>query len=162
METMLSPASGLIDYERDLNAAQMEAVSAPGGPILIIAGAGSGKTRTIVYRVARLVDSGVDPDSILLLTFTRRAAEEMLTRAARLLDSRVSGVAGGTFHSVGNLLLRRYAGLLGFDSSFSIMDQSDSIEAIEHVKKSLVPPIEPVKGFPRARNDRRGSEQNCQ
>jgi DNA helicase II / ATP-dependent DNA helicase PcrA len=151
METMLHSASGLIDYESDLNQAQMEAVSVINGPILVIAGAGSGKTRTIVYRVARLIDSGVDPDSILLLTFTRRAAEVMLSRAALLLDNRASRVAGGTFHSVGNLLLRRYAHLLGFDSSFSIMDQADSIEAMEHVKKSLVPPIETVKGFPRSR-----------
>ena len=130
---------GSIDYEKDLNPAQLEAVSVSGGPVLVIAGAGSGKTRTIVYRVAWLVDSGVDPSSILLLTFTRRAAEEMLSRAAQLLDSRVTRVNGGTFHSVGNLLLRRYAGLLGFGASFSIMDQGDSLDAIDHVRRTLSP-----------------------
>jgi DNA helicase II / ATP-dependent DNA helicase PcrA len=142
---------GSINYETDLNPAQLEAVSIEGGPVLVIAGAGSGKTRTIVYRVAWLVDSGVDPSSILLLTFTRRASEEMLSRAAQLLDSRVTRVDGGTFHSVGNLLLRKYAGLLGFDSSFSIMDQGDSLDAIDHVRRTLVPPVLDLKAFPKAR-----------
>jgi DNA helicase-2/ATP-dependent DNA helicase PcrA len=139
-----------IDYEKDLNPAQFEAVTIPSGPVLVIAGAGSGKTRTIVYRVAWLVEHGVDPASILLLTFTRKAAEEMLGRAAQLLDRRVSRVAGGTFHSTGNLLLRRYAGLLGFNSSFSIMDQADSFEIFEHLRKSVIAP-EDLKGFPKAR-----------
>ena len=142
---------GSINYEQDLNPSQLEAVSVAGGPVLVIAGAGSGKTRTIVYRVAWLVDSGVDPSSILLLTFTRRASEEMLSRAAQLLDSRVTRVEGGTFHSVGNLLLRRYAGLLGFDSSFSIMDQGDSLDAIDHVRRTLEPPLLDLKAFPKAR-----------
>ncbi|MGO9119895.1 MAG: ATP-dependent helicase [Desulfomonilaceae bacterium] len=142
---------GSINYEQDLNPSQLEAVSIAGGPVLVIAGAGSGKTRTIVYRVAWLVDSGVDPSSILLLTFTRRASEEMLSRAAQLLDSRVTRVDGGTFHSVGNLLLRRYAGVLGFDSSFSIMDQGDSLDAIDHVRRTLAPPLLDLKAFPKAR-----------
>jgi ATP-dependent DNA helicase UvrD/PcrA len=147
---MNQQTSTCIDYEKDLNPAQLEAVTVPSGPVLVIAGAGSGKTRTIVYRVAWLVEHGIDPASILLLTFTRKAAEEMLNRAAQLLDSRVSGVAGGTFHSTGNLLLRRYAGLVGFDSSFSIMDQADSFEILEHFRKSLISP-EDLKGFPKAR-----------
>ncbi len=142
---------GSINYEQDLNPSQLEAVCVAGGPVLVIAGAGSGKTRTIVYRVAWLVDSGVDPSSILLLTFTRRASEEMLSRAAQLLDSRVTRVDGGTFHSVGNLLLRRYAGVLGFDSSFSIMDQGDSLDAIDHVRRTLAPPLLDLKAFPKAR-----------
>ncbi|MGO9570222.1 MAG: ATP-dependent helicase [Desulfomonilaceae bacterium] len=142
--------STCIDYEKDLNPAQLEAVTVPSGPVLVIAGAGSGKTRTIVYRVAWLVEHGIDPASILLLTFTRKAAEEMLNRAAQLLDSRVSKVSGGTFHSTGNLLLRRYAGLVGFDSSFSIMDQADSFEILEHLRKSLIAP-EDLKGFPKSR-----------
>jgi len=144
-------SSGTIDYRRDLNDRQWEAVSVPAGPVLVIAGAGSGKTRTIVYRVAWLVDQGVDPSSILLLTFTRKSAEEMLSRASFLLDSRVNAVAGGTFHSTCNLLLRRYAGLLGFSSSFSIMDQGDTFEALDLVKKSLVPPLEDPKNFPKTR-----------
>ncbi len=148
---MKPPPSHRIDYERDLNASQLEAVTAPGGPILVIAGAGSGKTRTIVYRVAWLVEQGIDPSSILLLTFTRKAAQEMLTRAAQLLDSRVSGVSGGTFHSTGNLILRRHGRLLGFDTSFSIMDQGDSVEVIDHVRKGLTAQLPDVKGFPKAR-----------
>jgi DNA helicase II / ATP-dependent DNA helicase PcrA len=147
---MNQQTSTSIDYENDLNSAQLEAVTVPSGPVLVIAGAGSGKTRTIVYRVAWLVEHGIDPASILLLTFTRKAAEEMLSRAAQLLDRRVSGVSGGTFHSTGNLLLRRYAGLVGFDSSFSIMDQADSFEIIDHFRKSLIAP-EDLKGFPKAR-----------
>ncbi|MFH1114593.1 MAG: ATP-dependent helicase [Pseudomonadota bacterium] len=151
MHIMDKPRISYIDYQADLNPAQAEAVTAPGGPILVIAGAGSGKTRTVVYRVARLIEQGVDPSSILLLTFTRKAAEEMLSRAALLLDSRASRVAGGTFHSTGNLLLRRYASLLGYDSAFSIMDQGDSHEAIDLAKKSLSPPIQDLKGFPKNR-----------
>ena len=116
----------------------------------MIAGAGSGKTRTIVYRVAWLVEHGVDPSAILLLTFTRKAAEEMLSRAAHLLDRRVSRVSGGTFHSTGNLLLRQYAPLLGFNSTFSIMDQGDTLEALDHIKKGLSPPVD-LKRFPRSR-----------
>jgi DNA helicase II / ATP-dependent DNA helicase PcrA len=149
-QTMNQQMSTYIDYEKDLNAPQLEAVTVPCGPVLVIAGAGSGKTRTIVYRVAWLVEQGIDPASILLLTFTRKSAEEMLNRAARLLDSRVSRVAGGTFHSTGNLLMRRYAGLLGFDSSFSIMDQADSFEILEHLRKTLIAP-EDLKSFPKAR-----------
>ena len=140
-----------IDYERDLNPAQLEAVTVRGGPELVIAGAGSGKTRTIVYRVAWLVEQGVDPASILLLTFTRKAAEEMLSRAGRLLDTRVAKVSGGTFHSTGNLILRRYSTRLGFDPAFSIMDQGDSIEAIDHIRQTITPPIPDLKEFPKAR-----------
>lgn len=141
----------VIDYEKHLNPQQLEAVTAPNGPILVIAGAGSGKTRTIVYRVAWLVESGIDPSSILLLTFTRKAAEEMLRRAAQLLDNRIHRVSGGTFHSLGNLLLRRYARLLGFEPSFSIMDQADSHDAIEHIRKTHKPALENPKIFPKAR-----------
>lgn len=129
----------------------MEAVQFGQGPLLVIAGAGSGKTRTIVYRVAWLVEQGVDPESILLLTFTRKSAEEMLSRASTLLDGRVSRVAGGTFHSTGNLLLRRFGRRIGIDPSFSIMDQGDSIEAIDHCKRTLDPAPPDMKGFPKAR-----------
>lgn len=148
---MTVPSTTHIDYEAELNPSQIEAVTIPAGPVLVIAGAGSGKTRTIVYRVAWLVERGVDPASILLLTFTRRAAEEMLSRAADLLDRKIDRVSGGTFHSTGNQLLRRYAHLLGFDSSFSIMDQGDSLETLDLVKKSLNPPLPDLKGFPKTR-----------
>ena len=87
-----------IAYETQLNASQYEAITSTEGPLLVIAGAGSGKTRTLTYRVARLVESGVSPSSILLLTFTRKAAHQMLERATELLDNRCGKVAGGTFH----------------------------------------------------------------
>ena len=103
--------SSKLDYRKELNESQYQAATMVEGPLLIIAGAGTGKTRTLVYRVAHLIDIGVDPRSILLLTFTRRAAEEMLRRASVLIDNRCSRVAGGTFHSFANpqgaALLRR-------------------------------------------------------
>lgn len=140
-----------IDFTRDLNPAQLDAVTASGGPVLVIAGAGSGKTRTIVYRVAWLVEQGADPSAILLLTFTRKAAEEMLSRAAILVQGSLAQVSGGTFHSTGNLLLRRYASRLGFETSYSIMDQGDAIEVFDHMRKSLAGPEVDLKTFPRAR-----------
>ncbi|MGC8657671.1 MAG: ATP-dependent helicase [Desulfomonilaceae bacterium] len=140
-----------IDYEHDMNPAQFEAVSIDAGPVLVIAGAGSGKTRTIVYRVAWLVDHGVDPSSILLLTFTRKAAQEMLARAINLLDKRIVLVSGGTFHSVGASILRRYSRFLDFDASFTILDQSDSLDLIEIARKEVSPPLQDLKLFPKAR-----------
>ncbi|MGC8604563.1 MAG: ATP-dependent helicase [Desulfomonilaceae bacterium] len=134
-----------------MNPAQFQAVSIEAGPVLVIAGAGSGKTRTIVYRVAWLVDHGIDPSSILLLTFTRKAAQEMLDRAARLLDNRIALVSGGTFHSVGASILRRYSRFLGFDTSFTILDQSDSLDLIDIARKELAAPAPDLKSFPKAR-----------
>lgn len=119
----------------DLNPAQYEAVTRLEGPVLVIAGAGSGKTRTLVYRVAHLLTQGVAPEQILLLTFTRKSAQEMLWRAGRLLNDSCSRVMGGTFHGTANLLLRRYGGSLGYGSSFSIIDRSDA-EGIVHLLKS--------------------------
>jgi DNA helicase II / ATP-dependent DNA helicase PcrA len=124
-----------IDYERELNPAQRQAVLHESGPVLVIAGAGSGKTRTLVYRVARLLETGVYPESILLLTFTRRAAEEMLFRASSILDSRCGQVDGGTFHSVANRLLRVYGDRLHLPQNFSILDRSDSEDIISWVRK---------------------------
>lgn len=121
--------SGNIQYEEVLNKTQFSAVTAPDGPILVIAGAGSGKTRTLVYRVAWLVERGVSPHEILLLTFTRKAAKEMLERAAKLSDRRCREVSGGTFHSLAQHVLRQEAHRVGFSSSFTIMDRSDMEEA---------------------------------
>jgi DNA helicase-2/ATP-dependent DNA helicase PcrA len=126
-----------IDYRAQLNAAQYEAVTSVNGPHLIIAGAGTGKTRTITFRVAYLVELGVKPESILLLTFTRRAAQEMLRRAAMLLDSRCEKVAGGTFHSFANMVLRQYAGLLRFASSFTILDQGDAEDVVNLLRTQM-------------------------
>jgi DNA helicase-2/ATP-dependent DNA helicase PcrA len=105
--------------------------------LLVIAGAGSGKTRTLTYRVARLVENGVDPSSILLLSFTRKASQEMLKRAAELLDHRCHQVSGGTFHSFANTILRRDCTKIGFDHSFSIIDRSDSEDFIGMIRKEL-------------------------
>lgn len=130
----LGEARFTIDYRERLNPAQYEAATATDGAYLIIAGAGSGKTHTLVYRVARLVESGYDPRSILLLTFTRKAAREMLTRAEALLDDRCGRVQGGTFHSFANYTLRRYAKAAGLESNFTILDQSDAEDAVNLIR----------------------------
>ncbi len=124
-----------IDYAASLNAAQLEVVFSLAGPLLVIAGAGSGKTQTLVYRVARLIEQGIHPSHILLLTFTRKAAQEMLQRVGLLVGAQSDQVRGGTFHSVGNILLRRYGQSIGLDSSFTIMDRSDAEDAI-HLLRS--------------------------
>ena len=126
-----------IDYQNELNPAQLEAVESIAGAYLVIAGAGSGKTRVLVHRVAYLVEKGVKPDEILLLTFTRRAAEEMLRRASLLLDERCSRVSGGTFHSFANATLRRYAKVLNLASNFSILDESDAEDTINLIRAKL-------------------------
>ncbi len=117
------------DIEKQLNERQREAVTAAQGPVLVIAGAGSGKTRVIEYRVRHLINSGVEPGCILLLTFTRRSAREMISRAASH-DPRCNGVEGGTFHSFANKMLRRYSEFFGLPNSFTIYDESDAEEAI--------------------------------
>ncbi len=126
-----------VDYGSLLNEAQLKAVSHLEGPHLVIAGAGTGKTRTLVYRVAFLVEQGVDPQSILLLTFTRKASQEMMQRASRILDDRCSRVSGGTFHSFGNMVLRRYGRYLGYSSSFTILDRSDAEEILAMLRTDL-------------------------
>ncbi len=120
-----------------LNESQYAAVTTTDGPVLVIAGAGSGKTRTLVYRVAYLMDHGVAPENILLLTFTRKASQEMLWRAGRLLNDSCTRVVGGTFHGIANMLLRRYGSHLGFDSSFTIIDRADAEGIVNLLKSSL-------------------------
>src|SRR5215216_5907022 len=131
-----SPSSGRIDFAAELNEQQLAAVTASPGPILVIAGAGSGKTRTLTYRVAYLLENGIDPRNILLLTFTNKAAREMLNRVANLLPMDASGLWGGTFHSVGNRILRRHGSALGYSSGFSIMDREDQKDLINTVVAS--------------------------
>ena len=122
-----SPAIHLqIDYARELNEQQLAAVTAPPGPSLVIAGAGSGKTRTLIYRVAYLLEQGISPDRILLLTFTNKAAKEMMRRVADLLGQELASRWGGTFHSIGNRILRQHAPLLGYQRDFSILDREDA------------------------------------
>jgi DNA helicase-2/ATP-dependent DNA helicase PcrA len=132
-----APAELRIPYAEQLNPRQLEAASAREGPVLVVAGAGSGKTRTLVYRVARLIESGVPPGAILLLTFTRKAAEEMLRRAAALVGGGCAQVAGGTFHSFANLTLRRHAAQVGLASAFTILDRGDSEDVINLLRAEL-------------------------
>jgi len=122
-------------WEEELNDAQRAAVAHTDGPLLVIAGAGSGKTRTLTHRVARLVAEGVPPAAILLLTFTRRASQEMLQRATRLLDSRCEHVAGGTFHSFANLKLRQHGSAMGLPADFAILDRADAEDLIGLLRK---------------------------
>ena len=136
-----------IDYDKDLNPAQLEAVKTKNGAVLVIAGAGSGKTKTLTYRVARLIESGVKPENILLLTFTKKAADEMLNRAVMILDSRCEKVAGGTFHSFSNYVLRKYSNLLELRNNFTIIDRADAEDVINHIRAQVVTKQE--KRFPK-------------
>ena len=136
-----------INYEKDLNPAQLEAVKTREGAVLVIAGAGSGKTKTLTYRVARLIESGINPSNILLLTFTKKAADEMLNRAVMILDSRCEQVAGGTFHSFANYILRKYSNLLELKNNFTIIDRADAEDVINHIRAKFVTKQE--KRFPR-------------
>lgn len=129
----MEKTQNLIHYQGVLNPAQTEAVMTINGPLLVIAGAGSGKTRTLVYRLARLVEIGVDPAQILLLTFTRKASGEMLERAAGLADERCRSVSGGTFHSLAHRVLRERANLIGFERSFTVLDRADMEEVIQSI-----------------------------
>jgi DNA helicase-2/ATP-dependent DNA helicase PcrA len=133
------PQSSLssIDYRKELNQAQYDAVMAIEGPLLVIAGAGTGKTRTLVHRVAHLIEIGVDPRSILLMTFTRRASEEMLRRASLLIDSRCDNVAGGTFHSFANMVLREFGRRIDLLPQFTIMDRPDSEDVIQLLRAEM-------------------------
>ena len=137
----------MIDYARELNPAQFEAATTLDGPVLVIAGAGSGKTRTIVYRLARLVESGVPASSILLLTFTRKAAREMIERAQLLLGRQgepglaelyggLAAVQGGTFHAFAYSILRLFRPA-GFTHAATVMDAADMTAALQHCKEEL-------------------------
>ena len=127
-----------IDYKKSLNEMQYIAATTIEGPLLIIAGAGSGKTMTIVYRVAFLLENEIPPQKILLLTFTRKAANEMLTRTTSLLnDIRCQEVMGGTFHSFANYLLRKYSKSLNISPNFTIIDTVDSEDVIDLIRHEL-------------------------
>lgn len=127
-----------INYPKCLNPAQLAGVALTEKPVLCIAGAGSGKTRVIVHRVAYLIEKGVDPQSILLLTFTRKAANEMLRRVETLLkDKNVTKVTGGTFHSFAAFVLRRYGNMLQLPQNFTIIDSGDSEDIIDLIRSEL-------------------------
>ena len=130
LEPFRSPASLQIDYDRELNPQQHAAVTAPPGPALVIAGAGAGKTRTLTYRVAFLLEQGIPADRILLLTFTNKAAREMMRRVADLVGEDLTALWGGTFHSVGNRVLRRHADRVHYPRDFTILDREDAKDLI--------------------------------
>ncbi len=134
---VVSPDAKNRDFSAELNADQLSAATHGDGPLLIVAGAGSGKTRTLVYRVAHLVDRGVRPERILLLTFTRRAAHEMLSRVERLIGSASRNVQGGTFHATAHRLLRRFGPAAGLPKDFSIMDQGDAADLMQISRAAL-------------------------
>lgn len=137
-EDELTHGNFRIDYVNQLNENQLNAVTTVKGPLLVIAGAGSGKTRIIVYRVSYLIENNVDPRQILLLTFTRKAAREMINRVEQLLqDNRGSKVVGGTFHSFATYVLRRYANLLNISNNFTIIDTADSEDTIDLIRTEL-------------------------
>ena len=153
-----TPRKLSIDYAAALNTQQLAAVTAGEGPSLVIAGAGSGKTSTLVYRVAYLIDSGVDPSNILLLTFTRKSAQEMLERAGELIGVRSESVCGGTFHSVANMLLRRYGRSIGLEPGFTILDRGDAEDLLALVRAQLGL-NEKDKRFPRKAHHRGDVQQ---
>ncbi|MEO7823574.1 MAG: ATP-dependent helicase, partial [Gemmatimonadaceae bacterium] len=125
------------DFAAELNPEQAAAALHGDGPLLIIAGAGTGKTRTLVYRVAHLIDRGVPAERLLLLTFTRRAAQEMLGRAESLVGNTSKRVHGGTFHGTAHRLLRKYGESAGLPKDFTIMDQGDSADLMQLSRASL-------------------------
>jgi DNA helicase-2/ATP-dependent DNA helicase PcrA len=139
-------SSGLkLDYKKDLNPGQYAVVMHPGGPMLVLAGAGTGKTRTVTYRVARLLETGVRPENVLLLTFTNKAANEMMRRVEFLIGRNIQGLHGGTFHHIGNMILRRHCLLIGYKAGFSILDREDSKDLLDtclaeiNKRDSLIP-----------------------
>ncbi|HRN53319.1 MAG TPA: ATP-dependent helicase, partial [Gemmatimonadaceae bacterium] len=137
-----------VDFAAELNAAQLKAATHPDGPLLIVAGAGTGKTRTLVYRVAHLIDRGVPPSRILLLTFTRRAAQEMLARAEKLVGHASRSVHGGTFHGTAHRLLRRFGPEGGLPGEFTILDQSDA-EDLMGLSRTALGLGDKTKRFPK-------------
>ncbi|HQL00743.1 MAG TPA: UvrD-helicase domain-containing protein, partial [Smithellaceae bacterium] len=127
----------MIDYDKELNPEQRLVVMEEGGPLLVLAGAGSGKTRTLTYRVARLLETGIRPEHILLATFTNKAARAMLHRVESLLNLYTGGIVGGTFHSIAHRFLRRFAHRLEYPSNFTIIDTEDARQVISSVMSEL-------------------------
>ncbi len=125
----------MIEYEKELNKEQLEVVYNGEGPCLILSGPGSGKTRTLVYRSAYLIEKGVPADRILLLTFTKKAAKEMLERIFKISKTKKGEICGGTFHHAGNLFLRKYADRLGYSPNFIIIDEEDAKNLISSILK---------------------------
>ena len=131
LEPFSSPVKLQIDYAQELNPQQHAAVIAPPGPALVLAGAGAGKTRTLIYRVAYLLEQGIPPERILLLTFTNKAAREMMRRVSDLVGNDLRELWGGTFHSIGHRFLRRHAEEVGRRKDFTILDREDSKDLLK-------------------------------
>ncbi len=131
LESFRAPLDLKIDYARELNEQQHAAVTAVPHPALVIAGAGAGKTRTLIYRVAFLLEQGVPPERILLLTFTNKAAKEMMHRVSDVLGGDISPLWGGTFHSIGSRILRQHADRLGYRPDFTILDREDTNDLLK-------------------------------
>jgi DNA helicase-2/ATP-dependent DNA helicase PcrA len=146
-----APPKPKFDLARELNPQQRAAVEAPPGKLLILAGAGTGKTRTLTYRVARLVAGGCPPDRVMLVTFTNRAAREMVSRVENLLGVDMRRAAAGTFHHVGNRILRRHGEALGLGSDFGILDPQDARDLMTSVVHELGMPVLTSKRFPNAK-----------
>jgi len=139
-----------INFKEDLNEEQLNIINNIKGPNLVIAGAGSGKTRTITYSVAKLLLSGIRPNQIMLVTFTNKAANEMVKRVETLLGKRPKGIWGGTFHSIANRFIRRYAKMLGLKTNYIIMDETDARALMKlSIEKANVQEIE--ERFPTSR-----------
>lgn len=144
-----APIAPQVDYARELNPQQLAAVTAPPGPGLVIAGAGSGKTRTLTYRVAYLLEQGVPPERMLLLTFTNKAAQEMMRRVADLLGRELPELWGGTFHAIGHRILRQHAPRLGWPRDFTILDREDANALIKACLQEAGPAVKGQR-FPKA------------
>ena len=140
-----------IDFKKELNDDQFMAVTAPDGPALVLAGAGSGKTRTLTYRVAYLLEQGVPPESILLLTFTNKASRQMLERVQELTGIGCHRFLGGTFHHVGGQALRLFGDLIGLPKSFTILDDGDSDSLLNEVIREIDPDFFKAKENPKAK-----------
>jgi DNA helicase II / ATP-dependent DNA helicase PcrA len=153
-----------IPYAQELNAGQLEAVCTLEGPVLCLAGAGSGKTRALVYRTARLIEAGVAPDSILLLTFTRKSAQNMLGRTVALVGAAGQRVAGGTYHSFAHQILRQYGRVIGLSPAFSILDEADTTDLLNLLRTEMRSgqADEPSDGAPPPTAPTSGAEEDLQ
>ncbi|WP_420266160.1 ATP-dependent helicase [Candidatus Magnetominusculus dajiuhuensis] len=146
----IAPSARTTRFDEELNRQQLEAVTCAGGPMLVLAGAGTGKTRTLTYRVAWLVENGVLPSNILLLTFTNKASKEMMRRAASLIGADVAALWGGTFHHIGNLILKRHAGVIGYKDGFSILDRTDTKDLFDTCRTSVAAAHKDAQLLPKA------------
>ena len=147
----VSTAVPTIDFQKELNEDQFKAVTAPDGPALVLAGAGSGKTRTLTYRVAYLLSQGVSPEAILLLTFTNKASKQMLDRVEELTGIGAHRFLGGTFHHVGGQVLRLYGDTIGLPKNFTILDDGDSDALLNEIIRDLDPDFFKAKENPKAK-----------